>query len=75
MNYGSAIGIIIAIAILSGAFEANAQWVFVARRALGRIEQMTQTETKDKPGYDVATVVIEGNADKAYETAIKSKGA
>ena len=72
MNYRNAIGTLVAVIMLGGALEANAQWVFVARKALGRIEQMTQTETKDKPGYDVATVVIEGNADKAYGTAIKS---
>jgi len=72
MSYRNSLGIIIAVIVLSAAFEADAQWVFVARRALGRIEQMTQSETKDKPGYDVATVVIEGNADKVYETAIKS---
>lgn len=72
MNYKNVMGISIVVIIMLGAFEANAQWVFVARKALGRIEQMTQSETKDKPGYDVATVVIEGNADKVYDVAIKS---
>jgi hypothetical protein len=65
-------GIAVAAVILLWAFAANAQWVFVARKALGRIEQLTQSETADKPGYDVATVVLDGNADKVYETAIKS---
>ena len=72
MNYRKSIGIIVAGIILVGVSGANAQWVFVARKALGRIEQMTQPETKDKPSYDLATVVIEGDADKAYATAIKA---
>ena len=72
MHGKTGIGMFVALVILSGDLEANAQLVFVARKALGKIEQMTQSGTKDKPGYDVATVVIEGNADKVYETAIKS---
>lgn len=72
MNYRKVIGILVAGIVLLGASGVNAQWVFVARKALGRIEQMTQPETKGSPGYDVATVVIEGNADKVYEIAIKS---
>ncbi|MDD5483877.1 MAG: hypothetical protein PHP98_09565 [Kiritimatiellae bacterium] len=72
MHYKKNTVIIIAAVLLAGVFEANAQWVFVARKALGRIEQLTQSETKDQPGYDVATVVLEGNADKVYEVALKS---
>lgn len=71
-NYRNAFGIITTTIILLSVLEADAQWVFVARRALGRIEQMTQPDIKDKPGYDVATVVIEGQADKVYEIAVKS---
>lgn len=52
--------------------QAGAQWVFVARKAIGRIEQLTQPEDKGVPGYDVATVVLEGKADKVYETALKT---
>ena len=72
MNYRKVIGILVTTAALLGASGAKAQWVFVARKALGRIEQMTQPQAKGSPGYDVATVVIEGNADKVYEIAIKS---
>jgi len=71
LNYRTIGMLVVSIALL-GTSAANAQWVFVARKALGRIERMTTPETNDKPGYDVATVVIEGNADKVYETAIKS---
>ena len=64
--------ILIAIIVLLGASEVIAQWVFVARKALGRIERMTQPPTSGIPSYDVATVVIEGNAEKVYGTALKA---
>ncbi len=65
------LAILFLAAVLIGAHEANSQWVFVARKAIGRIERLTH-DSKDTPGYDVATVVIEGSAEKVYETAIKS---
>ena len=64
--------ILLAVIVLLGASEVSAQWVFVARKALGRIEQMTQPQTSGVPSYDVATVVIEGKADKVYGTALKA---
>lgn len=60
--------ILLAVIVLLGASEVNAQWVFVARKALGRIERMTQPPTSGVPSYDVATVVIEGRAEKVYGT-------
>ena len=49
---------------------SQAQWVMVARAASGRIQQMEQRSADGKGGYDVATVVIEANAQKVYETAV-----
>ncbi|MFA7159157.1 MAG: hypothetical protein WC299_07605 [Kiritimatiellia bacterium] len=75
MKYKGAAGMAVAAIMAAGIFEAQAQWVFIARRALGRIEQMSQSdtpETRDRPRYDVATVVVEGHADKVYETALKA---
>ncbi len=60
------------IVLLVSASEVSAQWVFVARKALGRIQRMTQSGTEGAPGYDVATVVIEGQADKVYARALKA---
>ena len=54
--------ILIAVIVLLAVSEVSAQWVFVARKALGRIERMTQPPTSGVPSYDVATVVIEGMA-------------
>jgi hypothetical protein len=71
-----------AFILLSGV--ANAQWVFVGRKALGKIKQLTGEATdtassqsasasKSVPqqGYDAATVLLEAPADKVYGTAVK----
>ncbi len=64
--------ILVAVIVLLVVSEVSAQWVFVGRKALGRIERMTQPRTDSVPSYDVATVVIEGKADKVYVTALKA---
>jgi UV DNA damage repair endonuclease len=50
---------------------SQAQWVAVAHAVSGRIQQMQQKNANGPGGYDVATVVIEANAQKVYETAIQ----
>ena len=50
---------------------SQAQWVAVARAVSGRIQQMEQKSANGPGGYDVATVVIEANAQKVYETALQ----
>jgi hypothetical protein len=57
--------------VLFSAIGAEAQWVMVARAVSGRIQQMSNRPANG-PGYDVATVVLEANADKVYQTAVKS---
>ena len=54
---------------LSG--TAEAQWVFLARKALGKVRQFS-SEVKDsqQPGYDIATVLLDARADKVYSTAL-----
>jgi hypothetical protein len=64
----------IAVALTIGAIGAQAQWVMVARAVAGRVEQMSD-RSKDGSGFDVATVVLEANADKVYQTAIKNLSA
>ncbi len=52
---------------------AEAQWVFVARKALGRIHQMTEGSQPDgRAGYDFATVLLDAHADKIFSTALGS---
>ncbi len=53
------------------AIASQAQWVAVAHAVSGRIQQMQQKNANGPGGYDVATVVIEANAQKVYETAIQ----
>lgn len=51
--------------------SADAQWVFVARKALGRIEHMRESrQSGGQPGYDFATVILEAPADKVFATAL-----
>ncbi|TAJ31550.1 MAG: hypothetical protein EPO67_13230 [Reyranella sp.] len=64
--------VLAAIALpLMPASPAEAQWVFVARKALGRIHQMTEGQQQGgRPGYDFATVLLDAPADKIYATAL-----
>lgn len=62
------------VALTMGALGAQAQWVAVAHAVAGRVQQMSD-RGKDGSGFDVATVVLEANADKVYETAIKNLSA
>lgn len=57
--------------LLLTAVASHAQWVAVARAVSGRIQHMQQQSADGKGGYDVATVVIEANAQKVYETALQ----
>jgi hypothetical protein len=51
---------------------AEAQWVMLARRAVGRVEQMSQQSPKSGgPNYDSAAVILEAPADKVYATVVK----
>ncbi|HXZ93436.1 MAG TPA: hypothetical protein VEG36_11215 [Burkholderiales bacterium] len=59
------------VALLASSL-AEAQWVLLARRAVGRIEQMSQQSPQaDGAGYDSATVMIEAPADKVYAAVLR----
>src|SRR5512139_622879 len=52
--------------------SANAQWVFVARKAIGRIQHMAEAQQQGgRPGYDFATVLLDAPADKVFATALE----
>ena len=57
---------------------ALAQWVFLARQAIGRVEQMQQTSQAGEGGvgaaYDVATVIVEAEPDKVYAAVLQRLG-
>ena len=49
---------------------AEAQWVLLARRAIGRVEQMSQTQPNG-PSYDTAVVLLEAPPDKVYAAVVR----
>jgi hypothetical protein len=51
---------------------ADAQWVLLARRVIGRVESMQQTPKPGMPTYDVATVVLEAPAGTVYRTVVQT---
>jgi len=51
---------------------AEAQWVLLARRAIGRVEQMSQqSQQADGASYDSAAVMIDAPADKVYAAVLR----
>lgn len=50
---------------------ADAQWVLLARRAVGRVEQMSQQSPQPNgPSYDAAAVMLEAPMDKVYAAVV-----
>ena len=60
------------IALFLCAGVAQAQWALVAKRAIGRVEQMSQ-QSKDAagPSYDSAAVMLEAPADNVYAAVVR----
>lgn len=61
----------LALAVLAtgaalAADSASAQWVMLARHAIGRVEQMSQKQDNNGASYDTAAVVLEVPADKVF---------
>jgi len=62
---------IVSVASLCFAGVAQAQWVFLGRKALGVVNRLVSPALeKQGQGYDVATVLLEADADKVYGTAV-----
>ena len=64
---------LVGIALLAVSGVAAAQWVFLARQVVGRVEQMQQTAPQTAEGaagasYDVATVIVEVAPNKVFDT-------
>ena len=45
---------------------AEAQAVFVARKVIGRVHHQLESQQTGKPGYDIATVLLDVPADRLY---------
>jgi hypothetical protein len=50
---------------------AEAQAVFVARKAVQRIHRMVEEQQGDRPGYDFAMVMLEAPADRVFAVALE----
>jgi hypothetical protein len=71
MNRYRFAGLFLALTFLFLSTSASqAQWVFVARKVIGRVESMTQSQQPNTPRYDVASVMLEANPDKVYQTVL-----
>lgn len=59
------------VALLAASTLAEAQWIFVARHVIGRVEKMSQ-QSKEAGGasYDTATVMLDAPADKVYASVL-----
>lgn len=61
--------VILGLSALFAAQPAQAQWVMVARHAIGKVEQMSQSQANGA-SYDAAAVMIEAPADKVYAAVV-----
>jgi hypothetical protein len=50
--------------------QAATPWAMIARRAIGRVEKLSQPPKGDQAGFDVATVVLNAEAAKVYATTV-----
>ncbi len=63
---------LLGIAALFASSIAEAQWVMLARHAIGRVEQMSQqSKQSDGANYDTAAVMLEAPADKVFATVVR----
>jgi hypothetical protein len=66
-----AVSCVTGLLMLAVAFTpAQAQWVFVARKAAQRIHHMVEQGQNGHPGYDFATVILEAPADRVFAVAL-----
>lgn len=59
------------VALLAVSSLAQAQWVFLARHVIGRVETMSQqSKEANGPSYDTATVMLDAAPDKVYAAVV-----
>jgi hypothetical protein len=58
--------------LLAASSIAEAQWVMLARRAVGRVEQMSQqSQQAGGANYDSAAVMLDAPANKVYAAVLR----
>ena len=61
----------IALVALVASAQAEAQWVFLAHRVIGRVESMSQ-QTDTGTLIDTAAVIVDRPVDRVYQTVRRS---
>jgi hypothetical protein len=74
-NYLRPSVIAVTVAALFVSSLAEAQWVLLARRAIGRVQQMSQQQPNGGAAYDTAAVMVEVPAEKVYAVAVRNVAA
>lgn len=65
------LAIVTSALLLALSSVAEAQWVFLARHVIGRIETMSQqSKEASGPSYDTATVMLDAAPDKVYAAVV-----
>ncbi len=57
--------------LLALSTAASAQWIAVGRKVVGKVTTLTQPADAKSAGYDAATVILEADAGKVYDTALE----
>jgi hypothetical protein len=71
MAYSTRIFIVVLTVLLFLAGVADAQWVYLGRKALGKVRQLSnEVKNSQQPGYDVASVLLEARAENVFNTAV-----
>jgi hypothetical protein len=60
----------LALSALCVSSMAEAQWVMLGTRVIGRVEQISQTQPNG-PSYDSAAVMLDAPADKVYAAVVR----
>lgn len=64
--------LVLGLAALIAAEGAQAQWVMLARRVVGQVQQMSQQQPNGGVAYDSAAVMVEVPAEKVYAVAVRN---
>ncbi len=57
--------------LLALSTAASAQWIAVGRKVVGKVTTLTQPQDGKGGGYDAATVILDADAGKVYDTALE----
>jgi len=72
MNSRRIAGCVLAVGLSTlWAGAADAQWILLARKVIGRVESMQQKPKPGVPTYDVASVLLDAPPATVYQTVLR----